>query len=122
MFSEQDILHLISDIRPYLGGFFCILGGALAVIGAIGLLRFPDFYTRLHAAGVTDTGAVFAILFGLVLLSPDWLIVIKLVAIGIFICLTGPTASHAIANAAHTAGLQPFIGKFGVDDESEGEG
>ena len=48
---------------------------------------------------------------GMALLAPSWLIVFKLAAIWLFLFLTGPTGSHALANAAHTAGLQPVIGR-----------
>ena len=115
----SDILQFLNDLRPWIGGALCLLGGGLAIVGAIGMLRFPDFYTRLHAASITDTGAVLTLLFGMMLLSPDWLVVVKLLAIAIFMFLTGPTASHAIANAAHTAGLQPYIGETDDDDELE---
>lgn len=114
-----DLLHWFDTIRPTLGGAFCLLGGVLAVIGSVGVLRFPDFYTRLHAASVTDTGAVTLMLVGMALLSPHWLILVKLLAVFIFLFLTGPTASHAIANAAHTAGVEPVIGRVtaGTDDK-----
>lgn len=119
MSLTADLIHFVLEARPIVGSAFCVIGGGLAIIGAIGMLRFPDFYTRLHAASITDTGAVLLLLTGMALLSPDWLVVVKLLAIAIFLFLTGPTASHAIANAAHTAGLQPFIGRFGAGEELE---
>jgi len=115
----NDALHIFQAVRPVVGGGLCILGGALAIVGSIGVLRFPDFYTRLHAASVTDTGAVLALLFGMAFLSPHWLVLIKLLAVAIFLFLTGPTASHAIANAAHTAGVEPVIGKFNKGNDKE---
>jgi len=115
----NDALHIFHEVRPMIGGGLCILGGVLAIIGSIGVLRFPDFYTRLHAASVTDTGAVLAFLFGMAFLSPHWLILVKLLAVAIFLFLTGPTASHAIANAAHTAGVEPIIGRFNTEQDGE---
>ena len=115
----MDIYHLFDAIRPQLGGALCLLGGVLTVIGAIGVLRFPDFYTRLHAASVTDTGGAVLILLGMALLSPHWLVLVKLVAIGVFLFLTSPTASHAVANAAHTAGIEPIIGRLASDEAEE---
>ena len=108
-------------LRPALGAVLCLAGGGIAVVGAIGVVRFPDFYTRLHAASVTDTGAALLLLFGMVMLSPNMLTVIKLVAIGFFLFLTSPTASHAIANAAHTAKLEPLIGRIRSRRETEEE-
>jgi len=87
--------------------WFCfMLGSFLGISGVIGLLRFPDFYTRMHAAGVTDTLCAFLILFGL-MLQTDWDIVsIKLLIILIFIFITSPTASHALSKAALHNGLK----------------
>jgi len=114
-----EITHVFDLLRPWLGGALCVLGATLAVIGSIGSLRFPDFYTRLHAASVTDTGAVTVMILGMALLSPHWLVLSKLIVIWVFLFLTGPTASHAIANAAHTAGLQPLIGSEATAAQSK---
>ncbi|MEM7661937.1 MAG: monovalent cation/H(+) antiporter subunit G [Pseudomonadota bacterium] len=115
----QDFLFHWHSIRPIFGAAFCLLGGFLALVGAIGVLRFPDFYTRLHAASVTDTGAVLSLVVGMSLLSPTGFIFIKVLAIGVFLFVTGPAASHAVANAAHTANLEPLTGKFDQHDEAE---
>lgn len=119
----SEVLHIIMVVKPILGALLCLVGAALAVIGTVGVLRFPDFYTRLHAASVTDTGAATITLVGMALLAPTWLIVFKLAAIWLFLFLTGPTGSHALANAAHTAGLQPVIGRQRdrAGDADEGE-
>ena len=116
----NEVMHVFTELRPFMGGAFCLLGGLLAVVGSIGVLRFPDFYTRLHAASVTDTGAVLAFLLGMALLAPSVLILIKLLAVGFFLFLTGPTSSHAIANAAHTAGVEPIIGRVNLEADDEG--
>lgn len=110
----------LASAKPFVGAALCLLGGGLAVVGAVGVLRFPDFYTRLHAAGVIDTSSATALLVGMALLAPDWLTIFKLAVIWVFLFITGPTASHAIANAAHTAGLTPLIGR-GARGEPEPE-
>ncbi len=75
--------------------------------GAVGLLRFPDFFTRTHAASVTDTLASTLIIFGLILqANTDWLVIAKLIMIWLFLLLTSPTASHALAKAAMNHGLK----------------
>ena len=84
------------------------LGALLLISGSVGLLRFPDFYTRMHAAGVTDTLAAALTIFGLMLLAGWNIVLIKLILILLFIFLTGPTASHALAKAAQHGGLKPF--------------
>jgi len=96
-----------------------MVGAVLVVIGTVGVLRFPDFYTRLHAASITDTAGATLALVGMALLAPSIFVVIKLAAVWLFLFLTGPTSSHALANAAHTAGLQPMIGKYGQSDDED---
>lgn len=83
------------------------------ISGAVGMLRFPDFYTRMHAAGITDTLAATFIIFGLMLISGWNLNILKLSMILLFILFTGPTASHALAKAAQHGGLHPKISSDG---------
>ncbi|MEM8617334.1 MAG: monovalent cation/H(+) antiporter subunit G [Pseudomonadota bacterium] len=110
----SEILAVLVALKPTVGAAFCLIGALLAVIGTVGVLRFPDFYTRLHAASVTDTAAATLCILGMLLLAPTFTIAAKLAAIWLFLFLTGPTSSHAVANAAHMAGLQPLIGRQGV--------
>ena len=112
-----EAYHLLLSLKPGLGAALCLVGAVLAIIGTVGVLRFPDFYTRLHAASVTDTAAATLAIVGMMLLAPDWLIAFKLAAVWLFLFLTGPTAGHALANAAHTAGLEPLIGPQGQGEE-----
>lgn len=83
-------------------------GGVLTVTGAIGLLRFPDFFTRLHAVSVTETLATWAILLGLALQSGLTQTTLKLALICLILLFTGPTATHALAKAALHGGLLPM--------------
>jgi multicomponent Na+:H+ antiporter subunit G len=69
-------------------------------LGAVGILRFPDFYTRMHAAGKCDTLGSLLIVFGIAFYSGMTLGSVKVIAIAVFIFLTSPTATHAIARAA----------------------
>ena len=87
------------------------LGGALGIIGGIGMHRFPDFYTRLHAAGTTDTLCAALFLLGLGLQAGLTLASFKLFLIFVFIFFTSPTASHSLANAAMLGGLKPKLDK-----------
>ena len=86
------------------------LGGVLIVAGALGLVRFPDFYTRLHAAGVTDTMGADLILLGMALQADDLVTVVKLFFIFVFLILTSPVSTHAVAHAAYVRGLNPLTG------------
>ena len=82
-------------------------GGAFVLIGGIGALRLPNFYTRLHAASLTETMATILIFLGMILQAGLTLAALKLLAIMVFLLLTGPTASYALANAALQSGLRP---------------
>lgn len=93
-----------------------IAGGLLGVIGGIGVIRFPDFFTRIHAAGITDTMCAALILLGLGLQAGWTLASVKLFLIFTFLFFTSPTASHSLANAAIHSGLQPV-----TQDEIDGE-
>ena len=95
-------MDIVSAIFLLLGSFLCVSGG-------VGILRFPDFYTRMHAAGVTDTLATAMILIGLMLQSPDTLVVIKLIIILLMTLFISPTASHALASAAIHNDLKPVL-------------
>jgi multicomponent Na+:H+ antiporter subunit G len=88
-------------------GFFLLVGSFLCISGGIGLLRFPDFYTRMHAVGVTDTLGTGMILVGLMILSTDFLVFAKLVMVLLFTLLIGPTTSHVLAKAAFHNGVFP---------------
>ena len=82
-------------------------GGAFVFIGGLGALRLPDFYSRMHAASLTDGMGTILILLGIVLQAGWSLAAIKLLAILAFLLLTGPTASYALANAAVLSGVEP---------------
>jgi multicomponent Na+:H+ antiporter subunit G len=90
-------------------------GAAFCLVGALGLLRMPDFYTRMHAASVTDTLGAGLLLLGMILQAGANLIAVKLAFIGILLFFTSPTATHALARAARVRGLQPLLrGKDGA--------
>ncbi|MGI9331059.1 MAG: monovalent cation/H(+) antiporter subunit G [Gammaproteobacteria bacterium] len=76
------------------------IGGAVLFVGAVGVLRMPTLYTRMHAASLTDSLGAITILGG-VMLQAGWsLAALKLLAILLFLLLTSPTSSYALANAA----------------------
>lgn len=84
------------------------LGGFAVLIGGIGALRMPDLYTRMHAAGVTDSLGAILVLGGIMLQAGPSLALVKLIAILLFLLLTSPTASNALASAALLAGNRPL--------------
>jgi len=111
----MDIVVTISS------GLCLFIGSFLCVSGSIGVLRFPDFYTRMHAASVTDTLGTGMILVGLMILSPDLLIFAKLVMIQLLTLLIGPTASHVLAKTAWYNGLTPKLSPNAIDQNKNKE-
>lgn len=84
------------------GAFFCVVGG-------FGLLRMPDFFTRMHAASVIETMGAGLILLGLLLQAGWTLVAVKLLMIGLLIFFVSPTASHTLARAAMLRGVKPIL-------------
>ena len=93
-----DVLSWLS----ILGGVFFI------VVGSIGLLRFPDVYTRLHAAGMTDTMGAGLVLIGLSFQAGLTLITVRLLLIWAFLLFTSPIGTHALARAALHGKVEPI--------------
>lgn len=88
----------------------CLLTGCfLGVSGAIGIFKFDEFYSRVHAASVTDTLCAFLIMTGLVLQSGFTLVSVKLIFAVILLWITGPVASHALIRSAYHTGLKPKL-------------
>lgn len=96
------VLDLASWALLVTGGLFCI-------VGAVGLLRMPDFYTRMHAASVIDTLGAGLMLLGLMLQAPGWLVLAKLAAIALLLFFTSPASTHALARAALARGVRPQL-------------
>jgi multicomponent Na+:H+ antiporter subunit G len=84
-------------------------GGIFCMIGALGLLRMPDFYTRMHAASVIETLGAGLLLLGMMLQAGLTLVTVKLVFIGVLVFFVSPTATHALARAAHLRGVEPEL-------------
>lgn len=90
-------MSLLVDIVTWV---FFVTGGFLCITASLGLLRFPDFYARVHAAGLAPTLGGPLILFG-VMLQTGWsLDTAKLLLITVFLIATGPTGTHAMVKAA----------------------
>lgn len=94
------IVDVVSFLLLALGGFFVFMGG-------LGALRLPDFYTRMHAASLTDSLGTILTLVGIMLQSGWSLATIKLLTILFFLMLTGPTATYALGNVALLSASDP---------------
>ncbi|MCB1788931.1 MAG: monovalent cation/H(+) antiporter subunit G [Gammaproteobacteria bacterium] len=100
----------MSELLDWLSFVLLLAGSVLCITGGVGLLRMPDFFARVHAAGLTETLAAPLLLSGL-MLRMDWsLDLLKIVLILVFILATNPTASHSMARAALHGGCRPLLG------------
>ena len=107
------VLDALTWVAMISGGFFVLVGG-------VGMLRFPDLFTRLHAASVTETLGAGLLILGMLLQAPHWLVAVKLVLLAAFLFVTSPTAAHALAKAALHGGIKP-AGEDQTGDYQGGE-
>lgn len=94
-----------------LGIIIMLIGGVFAIIGAIGLLRFPDVYARSHAQTVVTVAGTCLVLIGVMIDYYRTLLLVKCVFLIIFIFLTSPAGTHAITKAAYLSGVKPKVKK-----------
>lgn len=97
--AEWNLYDVISWIFILSGSFF-------AVVGALGILRLPDIFSRLHGAGMIDTMGCWLILVGLMFQADEWIVVVKLGLIIMFIAFTSPTTTFALCRAAIYGGTK----------------
>ncbi len=101
---------MAGTVADVLSWVFILSGAVFVVIGGIGMLRLPDFYTRIHAAGITDTMGAWLMLVGLMFQAGWTLVTVKLLMLLFFLVATSPLATHALAKAAFLRDLKPMIG------------
>ena len=98
----KQVFDIISWVCLIAGSAFCLIGG-------LGLIRLPDFYSRMHGGGITDTLGLGLVLIGLMFQGGGLLVTVKLVMILLIALLASPTSTHALAKAAYKSGLKPLL-------------
>ncbi len=99
-------MAILADILTFL----CLAAGVVSMlIGSYGLLKLPDVFARMHAAGMVDTLGLGLIMIGLMLQGGFGLVTFKLFLIVVFVLYTGPAVTHALAQAALNAGVKPLV-------------
>jgi len=96
-------------IQTIFSVIFVVLGIAFMLMGSIGIVRLPDFFTRSHAASKSDTLGIMFVISGLIIYEGFTQSSLKLLFIIIFIALSNPIGSHALARAALKKGLKPLL-------------
>lgn len=105
----------METITNFLAIVFVLLGAFFMLVGSIGIIRFPDFYSRSHASGKVDTLGILLFIMGLMFFSGLNLISLKLLLIAVFVAMTSPVAAHALARRALVFGLKPWKRKQGEE-------
>lgn len=96
-------LQIILSILFIIGGIFFMM------VGSIGILRLPDFYSRTHAASKSDTLGIIFVIGGLIIFEGFTITALKLVLIVLFVSLANPIGTHALAMAALKKGIEPLL-------------
>ncbi len=106
------------DTVLYWGSWICLLGGSFFIlVSSLAVLRLPDYFSRIHGAGITDTLGAGLILLGLAFQAGLSLVTVKLFLVLVFMMLTGPVTVHALAKSAYRLGLKPVLAKDVKNDD-----
>ncbi len=97
---------ILLDILTWI---FLLTGSFFALVGGVGIVRLPEFFSRLHGGGITDTLGAGLIVIGLLFQGGFTLTTVKLLMILFFLVVTSPTSCHALAKAALAQGLKPEL-------------
>lgn len=98
----------LTEIRTVIAGLLLAAGCFFIFVAALGILRFPDVYSRLHPAGKTDTLGQALVFLGLMVYEGANLTSFKMLCIILFMFLANPVATHALAKAAYVSGIKPW--------------
>tara|TARA_B100000530_G_scaffold110559_1_gene68880 strand:+ start:139 stop:480 length:342 start_codon:yes stop_codon:yes gene_type:complete len=110
---------MTANILDILSVALIVIGSVSLIIGALGVLRLPDVYTRMHAASITDTLGAGSIILGLILQAGLTLVAGKLFLILVFLFFTSPASSFALAHAALSSGIKPILNADLREDDRE---
>lgn len=98
----------LDTIQFLAGAVLMMVGLAFMLIGSIGILRLPDFFSRTHAASKVDTVGIIVLLVGIAVVEGATVNSAKILVAIIFLCLTNPVAAHALARAALALKIKPW--------------
>lgn len=108
---SAELTNVLSWLRLGVGGLLIAFGALMLLGGAIGTLRLPDFYTRLHALGAGSVVGGVLVALGLGCAAPSTDIALRLFMLAVLLAVIAPGLHYMMANAAHVSGLAPIAGK-----------
>ena len=105
------------QFTEYIGYFLISVGTIFLLLGGLGILRMPDFYTRIQAGTKASTLGAMSIILGVGVLQPEWFV--KSLIIVIFLAIANPLSSHALARGTHKANQKPIVKDEEIEDAYE---
>ena len=99
-------MDIVLDILSWI---FIVIGGGFCLIGGLGMIRLPDMFARMHAAGIVDTAGLMFLMLGMTFQAGLTIVTIKLLLIVLFVLYTSPVSTHALAQAALSTGEKPVL-------------
>lgn len=103
------------ELQTWIGGAIMLLGAAFCIVGALGLLRLPDVFARIHAASLVDTLGMLLLVLGMLIIEGFSQNALRLLMVAFFILFTAPVATHALSRAALKEGAEPQLHEEGED-------
>lgn len=98
---------MIADLLLYVAALVLLIGATMSVLAAVGILRLPDLYTRLHAASLAGAGGAGLIVLVVAMTSGDGAVAMRALLGIVFLLLSTPVSAHLLARAARRSGLEP---------------
>lgn len=102
----------LEGLRFAAGGGVVGVGAGVVWLGALGHLRFPDFFARVHAVALTETVGATMVLIGLALAAPSVEIAARMAAIWLALTVCSPASLQGLTGAAHAGGIDPIVGRY----------
>lgn len=112
----------MTEIQMIISILFVSVGILFMLVGSIGIIRLPDFYSRTHAISKSDTLGIILVILGLVVYEGFTQSSLKLLLVVLFIALSNPVGTHALARSALKKGLDPFFSDDPLNKKKKSEG
>ncbi len=104
-------------VLTVIGYILVTIGVLFLFLGALGIFRMPDVFTRMQAGTKATTLGALGTIIGVGFLQPEW--IWKTLIIAVFIAISNPISSHALARGSHKIGIKPYLKEGGVDTYAE---
>ncbi|HHG90175.1 MAG TPA: monovalent cation/H(+) antiporter subunit G [Devosia sp.] len=101
---------MVEQVAAYFAGILLLIGALFSLLAAVGILRLPDLYTRMHAASKAGTMGSGLMLIAIAVIAFDGPVILRALVGVVFLLLTTPVSAHLLARAAYMVGYTPSVG------------